>query len=312
MGKRRVPRRAVCGLASTPQLGARASLPDASCSAWLAVRHHMPTLLFCTPLQGVVNLERHIRNTRSFGVPVVVAVNRFATDTDAEIEAVIAAARAAGASDAVLCTHHAEGGKGAVALGNAVIKACQEGTAFRFTYELDLSIKDKIAAIAKGLYGAADVSYSEQAEKQIALFEAQGYGSLPICMAKTQYSFSHDASAKVRGRGTAGGAARVASGGAGGMQCLQHAGGLVSLGDRSSKRAMPLRWSAGRPVRVRPSHPRRAALCRGRVRLPARGNHHDDAGAAHASVLLRHRHRLRDGQGRGSVLSRLCSRHAGC
>jgi len=146
--------------------------------------------------KGVVNLERHIRNTRSFGVPVVVAVNRFATDTDAEIEAVIAAARAAGASDAVLCTHHAEGGKGAVALGNAVIKACQEGTAFRFTYELDLSIKDKIAAIAKGLYGAADVSYSEQAEKQIALFEAQGYGSLPICMAKTQYSFSHDASAK--------------------------------------------------------------------------------------------------------------------
>ena len=145
---------------------------------------------------GMCNLERHIRNTAAFGVPVVVALNRFASDTDAEIAAVLAGAKAAGAFDAVVCTHHAHGGAGAVALGEAVIAACREPTDFRFTYPSDAPIKAKIEAIATQLYGAAGVSYSEQAEAQIALFEAQGFGGLPVCMAKTQYSFSHEAARK--------------------------------------------------------------------------------------------------------------------
>ena len=90
---------------------------------------------------GTCNLAKHIVNTRSFGVPVVIAINRFASDTPAELEAVRTAALEAGAFDAVVCEHHAYGGKGAVALGEAVIKACEQPSAFKFTYDLDLPIK---------------------------------------------------------------------------------------------------------------------------------------------------------------------------
>lgn len=145
---------------------------------------------------GCVNLARHIANTKAYGVNVVVAVNMFSTDTQGELDAVRNAALAAGAFDAVVCTHHAHGGKGAVDLGIAVQKACENVTQpLKFLYPLDISIKEKIEAIAKS-YGASGVEYSEQAEKQIEMYSKQGFSNLPICMSKTQYSFSHTASAK--------------------------------------------------------------------------------------------------------------------
>ncbi|XP_011025197.1 PREDICTED: formate--tetrahydrofolate ligase-like [Populus euphratica] len=145
---------------------------------------------------GCVNLARHITNTKAYGVNVVVAVNMFATDSEAELNAVRKAALAAGAYDAVVCTHHAHGGKGAVDLGIAVQKACENLTQpLKFLYRLDISIKEKIEAIARS-YGATGVEYSEQAEKQIEMYSRQGFSGLPICMAKTQYSFSHNAAEK--------------------------------------------------------------------------------------------------------------------
>ncbi|KAJ7009506.1 10-formyltetrahydrofolate synthetase [Populus alba x Populus x berolinensis] len=145
---------------------------------------------------GCVNLARHISNTKAYGVNVVVAVNMFATDSEAELNAVRNAALTAGAYDAVVCTHHAHGGKGAVELGIAVQKACENVTQpLKFLYSLDISIKEKIEAIARS-YGASGVEYSEQAERQIEMYSRQGFSGLPICMAKTQYSFSHQASEK--------------------------------------------------------------------------------------------------------------------
>ncbi|KAK9128549.1 hypothetical protein Syun_017346 [Stephania yunnanensis] len=145
---------------------------------------------------GCVNLAKHISNTRAYGVNVVVAVNMFSTDSEAELKAVRNASLAAGAFDAVICTHHAHGGKGAIDLGIAVQKACENMTeTLKFLYPLECSIKEKIEAIANS-YGASGVEYSEQAEKQIEMYSKQGFSSLPICMAKTQYSFSHIPSQK--------------------------------------------------------------------------------------------------------------------
>ncbi|KAJ9697832.1 hypothetical protein PVL29_007112 [Vitis rotundifolia] len=145
---------------------------------------------------GCVNLARHISNTRAYGVNVVVAVNMFSTDSEAELNAVKNAALSAGAYDAIVCTHHAHGGRGAVDLGIAVQRACENvAQPLKFLYPLDISIKEKIEAIAKS-YGASGVEYSEQAEKQIEMYSRQGFSNLPICMAKTQYSFSHTASEK--------------------------------------------------------------------------------------------------------------------
>eukprot|EP01018_Ginkgo_biloba_P005989 Gb_40581 [translate_table: standard] len=145
---------------------------------------------------GCINLAKHIENTKAYGVNVVVAINMFATDTEAEVTAVTNAALAAGAFEAVVCTHHAHGGAGAVDLGIAVQKACEnQNQSLQFLYPLDISIKEKIGMIAKS-YGAAGVEYSEQAEKQIETYTRQGFSGFPICMAKTQYSFSHIASSK--------------------------------------------------------------------------------------------------------------------
>ncbi|KAM7272659.1 hypothetical protein ACFE04_027322 [Oxalis oulophora] len=145
---------------------------------------------------GCVNLVKHISNMKAYGVNVVVAVNKFATDSEAELNAVRNASLAAGAFDAVICSHHAHGGKGAVDLGIAVQKACENvKQPLKFLYPLDIGIKEKIEAIAKS-YGASGVEYSEQAEKQIEMYTRQGFSGLPICMAKTQYSFSDDASKK--------------------------------------------------------------------------------------------------------------------
>eukprot|EP01126_Amoeba_proteus_P056797 TRINITY_DN7190_c0_g1_i5.p1 TRINITY_DN7190_c0_g1~~TRINITY_DN7190_c0_g1_i5.p1 ORF type:complete len:370 (-),score=89.05 TRINITY_DN7190_c0_g1_i5:124-1233(-) len=149
---------------------------------------------------GFVNLEAHIRNIKKFGVKVVVAVNRFATDTAAEIEFIRNKAKEAGAEDAVLATHYQDGGKGAIDLANAVVAACEaqrrENGQFKFLYDLNLSIKDKIRTIATSIYGAKDVSYTPEAEKKILDYSQKGWDRLPICMAKTQYSLSHDPSLK--------------------------------------------------------------------------------------------------------------------
>jgi len=146
--------------------------------------------------KGCGNLIRHIGNARSFGIPVVVAVNRFKTDTDAEVELVRKLSIAAGAEDAVRSNHWAEGGLGAVDLGKAVIAACQKPREFKFLYPLEMSIKEKIEAIVTKMYGGSGVEYSPEAEKQIELYTKQGFDKLPICMAKTHLSISHDPSLK--------------------------------------------------------------------------------------------------------------------
>jgi len=148
--------------------------------------------------KGCVNLQKHIENAKKFGVNVVVAVNKFKTDTDAEIEVVKKASMDAGAFDAVLSDHWAQGGAGAADLGRAVEKACKENDEanFRFLYDLDKSIKEKVEIISKEIYGADGVDFSDIAKEQIEKYEKSGFGKLPICIAKTQYSFSCDPSAK--------------------------------------------------------------------------------------------------------------------
>jgi len=145
---------------------------------------------------GCCNLVKHIQNAVSFGVPVVVAINRFKFDTDAEIELVRKAAIAAGAEDAVMSNHWAEGGAGAVKLAEAVVKACEKPSKFKFLYDLNIGIKEKIEIIAKKIYGAAGVEYSPIAEEKIKLYTSMGLDKLPICMAKTQLSISHDPALK--------------------------------------------------------------------------------------------------------------------
>jgi formyltetrahydrofolate synthetase len=146
--------------------------------------------------KGSSNLVKMIQNARLFGIPVVVAVNRFKDDTDAEIELVRRVAVAAGAEDAVMSTHWAEGGAGAIALGKAVIAACKKPAHFQFLYPLDISIKEKIETIVREMYGGAGVNYLPEAEEKIALYTRLGFDKLPICMAKTHLSLSHDPNLK--------------------------------------------------------------------------------------------------------------------
>jgi len=150
---------------------------------------------------GCDNMIKHIQNITSFGVPVVVAINKFATDTDAELDIVRQEALKHGADDAVVCQHHALGGRGAVDLANAVIKsssnAKSSSSSFNYLYpSTDISIKDKVSRIATKIYGAAGVEYSPEADASIERYENMGLSDLPICMAKTQYSFSDDAALK--------------------------------------------------------------------------------------------------------------------
>ncbi len=146
--------------------------------------------------KGLPNLERHIHNALKYGVNVVVAVNSFATDTPAEVELIRKAALDFGAMDAVVATHWADGGKGAVKLGEAVIKAAEKPAKFKFLYPLEMSIKDKIETIAKEIYHADGVDYSPEAEEQVARYNRLGFDKLPICMAKTHLSFTTDVSVK--------------------------------------------------------------------------------------------------------------------
>lgn len=151
--------------------------------------------------EGCANLEKQIENMRLFGLPVVVAINRFTTDTDKELELVCKKAIESGAEDAVVSEVWAKGSKGAVDLAKAVVRASQKPSNFRFLYPLDMPIKDKIKKIAIKIYGAADVSFSEQANKSIRLYERLGFSKLPICMAKTHLSLSHDPKLKGRPKG---------------------------------------------------------------------------------------------------------------
>jgi methylenetetrahydrofolate dehydrogenase (NADP+) / methenyltetrahydrofolate cyclohydrolase / formyltetrahydrofolate synthetase len=146
---------------------------------------------------GLGNLKHHIKNALSFGVPVVVAVNSFANDTPAEVELVRKAALEAGAEDAVVSRHWMEGGAGAVKLAEAVVAASEKPSNFDFLYPLKgTTIKEKIETICREVYGADGVEYSPEAEKKIELYTKLGFDELPMCMAKTHLSLSHDPSLK--------------------------------------------------------------------------------------------------------------------
>jgi len=151
--------------------------------------------------KGLPNMVQHIENALKYGVNVVVAVNSFANDTSAEVELVRQAALEAGAMDAVVSRHWMEGGKGAVALAEAVVKACEKPSKFQFLYKLDLPIKEKIEIICREIYRADGVDYSPEAEEKIEQFTKLGFAGLPLCMAKTHLSFSDQAPLKGAPRG---------------------------------------------------------------------------------------------------------------
>ena len=142
--------------------------------------------------KGLPNLLRHVSNIKNvYRLPCVVAVNRFPTDTDAEIALVIEKCKTLGVN-VVLSTVWAEGGKGGMALAEEVVRLCEQDNGFTHAYELDTTIEEKIEAIVKKVYGGDGVSFTAEAKKQLATLKQLGFDSLPICMAKTQYSFSDD------------------------------------------------------------------------------------------------------------------------
>jgi methylenetetrahydrofolate dehydrogenase (NADP+)/methenyltetrahydrofolate cyclohydrolase/formyltetrahydrofolate synthetase len=151
--------------------------------------------------KGLPNLLQHIENALKFGVPVVVAINRFKDDTDAEIDLIRRRAQETGAEDAVESTVWMNGDKGGAALAEAVVKACEKPSSFKFLYPDNLSIKEKIETVAKEIYRAAEVSYTPDAEAKIKLFTEMGLSHLPLCMAKTHLSFTHDPAIKGTPRG---------------------------------------------------------------------------------------------------------------
>ncbi|MBR3805063.1 MAG: formate--tetrahydrofolate ligase [Clostridia bacterium] len=143
--------------------------------------------------QGLPNLMRHVSNiVNVYKLPCVVAINRFPTDTDAEIETVRAECEKLGVK-AVLSTVWADGGKGAIDLAKEVIDLCEKENSFEFSYPLDCSIKSKLNAVVTKIYGGDGVEYTKEAEEDIARLTANGFDKLPVCIAKTQYSFSDDA-----------------------------------------------------------------------------------------------------------------------
>jgi formyltetrahydrofolate synthetase len=151
--------------------------------------------------KGCANLEKHIENARLFGVPVVVAVNRFTEDTAAEIKLIQERAKAAGAEGAYLSEVWAKGGEGGRELAEAVVAACEKASKFKLLYPDSASIKEKIEAIATKVYGADGVDYDRVAEQKIEAFTKWGLDKLPICMAKTHLSLSHDSNLKGRPTG---------------------------------------------------------------------------------------------------------------
>jgi len=142
--------------------------------------------------RGIANLQRHVENLRKFGLPVVVAVNHFTSDTDAEFGAIRDAMAAMGV-EAISCTHWAHGGAGAEALAHAVMKRIDGGEAdYKPLYASDLSLTDKIRSIAKEIYRASDISVPDAVARRLKSFEDAGFRDVPVCIAKTQYSFTSD------------------------------------------------------------------------------------------------------------------------
>jgi formate--tetrahydrofolate ligase len=150
--------------------------------------------------EGICNLQKHIENVNSFGVPTVVAINRFTADTDKEIELVKRRAMESGATACEVSEVWLKGSPGGLDLARAVIKAAQSPKNFKFLYPLDIPIKEKIRTIATKIYGAKDVEYSQIAEDKIKIYTERGWDNLPICMAKTHLSLSHDPNLKGRPR----------------------------------------------------------------------------------------------------------------
>jgi formyltetrahydrofolate synthetase len=151
--------------------------------------------------KGLCNLEACIRIAKLYGIPAVVAINRFTTDAEAEIDMIKAAAVRAGAEGAFTSEVWAKGGAGGAELAEAVVAACDKPADFRFLYPLDVPIKQKIETIATQVYGASGVDYLPAAEEKVALYTALGYDRLPICMAKTHLSLSHNPLLKGAPRG---------------------------------------------------------------------------------------------------------------
>lgn len=151
------------------------------------VEENIPALI-----QGASNLKKQIENAKLFGIPCVVAINKFQTDTEREIEKTKELALEFGADDVAVSEVWEKGGEGGLELAEKVIKACDKEKNFQFLYPLDLPIKEKIEIIAKKIYGAEKVEYSSLAEEKIKLYTKWGFQNLPICMAKTHLSLSHD------------------------------------------------------------------------------------------------------------------------
>ncbi|VVT57857.1 uncharacterized protein SAPINGB_P005904 [Magnusiomyces paraingens] len=147
---------------------------------------------------GCANLGKHISNAKTYGLPVVVAINKFETDTAAEHAVIREEAIKYGAEDAIVANHWAEGGAGAVALAEGVVKASQKTDKnFQFLYETEgQSVEQKITTICQKMYGAAGIEFSDLAKSKVETYTRQGFGNLPICIAKTQYSLSHDPALK--------------------------------------------------------------------------------------------------------------------
>ncbi len=147
--------------------------------------------------KGIVNLERHIDNVRNnYGLPCLVAINHRSEDTDAEVKVLIERAGSRGAK-VILARHYAEGGQGAIAVAEEVVKMAEQPSTFKFVYEDDTPLWEKMKAIATRIYGAADIAADAKVRNQIRQLQENGYGSYPVCVAKTQYSFSTDP--KLRG-----------------------------------------------------------------------------------------------------------------
>ncbi len=165
----------------------------------------LPENLFAEDLDalqaGRSNLEGHLEILRKFGIPVVVAINRFPTDTDRELETVRQIALEAGASHVAFSEAFARGGEGAEELARCVISACDIPSSFRFLYPLEMPLLEKLDVIAREIYGAEGLEVESVARKQLESYEAFGFGCLPVCIAKTQYSFSHDPKRLGRPRG---------------------------------------------------------------------------------------------------------------
>ena len=146
--------------------------------------------------KGLVNLERHINNVRKFGLPVTVAINHFVTDSNAEVDAVLSFCTTQGVK-ASMCTHWSDGGDGATELAQNVIDICEDNkNTFKFLYEDDLTLFKKIEKIAQEIYHASEVVADTKVRQQLKDFETKGFGKLPVCIAKTQYSFSTDPNLK--------------------------------------------------------------------------------------------------------------------